>query len=149
MHTLRSDMRWTSNIHRNNTLISFPPKGKQRSKSFNAGDRVKLAPSPTGTPPNGTPRSSPGNSPKPPRRHAMSKDMIKKRPSDLKKHDAQGRPHSDPIIAEKYVFIFFPEVELDPIHVQPTRLDSFFFFLFPPVCVRPLTRRGWTRARMD
>lgn len=83
------------------TALKVSPGGKQRSKSFNAGDRVKLAPSPTGTPPNGTPRSSPGNSPKPPRRHAMSKDMIKKRPSDLKKHDAQGRPHSDPIIAEK------------------------------------------------
>lgn len=81
--------------------LKAPTGGKPRSRSFNVGDKVKLTPSPSGTPSSETPKSSPSNSPKPQRRNAMSKDMNKKRPSEIKKQDAHSRPHSDPLIAEK------------------------------------------------
>ena len=89
--------------------IYFDSLGKARAKSFTAGDKTRLTPGPSNTPPSpaGTPKSrSPASSPKPTRRSVTPKDVSKglngtRKTAEMKKTESRNRPHSDPLIAEK------------------------------------------------
>ena len=90
-------------------LLYYYSLGKARAKSFTAGDKTKLTPGPSNTPPSpgGTPKSrSPASSPKFTRRNATPKVVSKglngtRKTAELKKTETRNRPHSDPVIAEK------------------------------------------------
>jgi len=89
--------------------IYYNSLGKARAKSFTAGDKTKLTPGPSNTPPSpaGTPKSrSPATSPKLMRRNATPKDVSKglngtRKTAEPKNKESHNRPHSDPLIAEK------------------------------------------------